>query len=82
MIKRSVSKKEFITVSVITVLLIFGALLWAVVYGWIFTEVFDLLWIRIPIIAIMVGFIIVIFIVLVQRIKELKKGENDDLGKY
>ena len=38
--------------------------------------------IQVIFVGLMAAFIIAMIVILVQRIREIKKGENDDLGNY
>ena len=52
-------------------------------YGYMTTTVDGMPFVaRVVFIAIPVVMIIVMIYTLIERIKEIKKGENDDLGKY
>ncbi|KMQ52267.1 hypothetical protein CHISP_0948 [Chitinispirillum alkaliphilum] len=80
--KNCTLKKELIVVLTISVSLISAVLMWAFFYQWVFTELINLAWVRSLVTIIMSAFVILLMIVAWQRIKELKKGEDNDLGKY
>ena len=72
-------KNPYIAPIVIAVLFI----LYFVFYGYMGTLIDDMpLVARLVFIAIPVVMIITMICVLIERIKEIRKGENDDLGKY
>ncbi len=72
-------KNPYIAPIVITVLFI----LYFVFYGYISTLIDNMPPVaRVVFIAIPVAMIIAMVCVLVERIKEIRKGENDDLSKY
>ncbi|MBR5875112.1 MAG: hypothetical protein IKY90_10320 [Oscillospiraceae bacterium] len=65
-----------ITVAVLVVL-------YFIFYGYMATVVDDMPSVaRVVFMAIPVVMIIVMIYTLIERIKEIRKGENDDLGKY
>ena len=72
-------KNPYIAPIIVAVLVV----LYFVFYGYMTTMVDGMPFVaRVVFVAIPVVMIIVMIYTLIERIKEIKKGENDDLGKY
>ena len=72
-------KNPYIAPIVVAVLVV----LYFIFYGYMATVIDGMPFVaRIVFIAIPVVMIIVMIYTLIERIKEIRKGENDDLGKY
>ena len=72
-------KNPYIAPIVVAVLVV----LYFIFYGYMATVIDGMPFVaRIVFMAIPVVMIIVMIYTLIERIKEIKKGENDDLGKY
>ena len=72
-------KNPYIAPIIVTVLVV----LYFIFYGYMTTMVDGMPFVaRVVFVAIPVVMIIVMVYTLIERIKEIKKGENDDLGKY
>ena len=72
-------KNPYIAPIIVAVLVV----LYFIFYGYMATVIDGMPFVaRIVFIAIPVVMIIVMIYTLIERIKEIKKGENDDLGKY
>ena len=72
-------KNPYIAPIVVAVLVV----LYFIFYGYMATVIDGMLFVaRIVFMAIPVVMIIVMIYTLIERIKEIRKGENDDLGKY
>ena len=72
-------KNPYIAPMVVAVLVV----LYFIFYGYMATVIDGMPFVaRIVFMAIPVVMIIVMIYTLIERIKEIRKGENDDLGKY
>ena len=72
-------KNPYIAPIIVAVLVV----LYFVFYGYMTTTVDGMPFVaRVVFVAIPVVMIIVMVCTLIERIKEIRKGENDDLGKY
>lgn len=72
-------KNPYIAPIIVAVLVV----LYFVFYGYMTTMVDGMPFVaRVVFVAIPVVMIIVMVCTLIERIKEIRKGENDDLGKY
>ena len=72
-------KNPYIAPIVVAVLVV----LYFIFYGYMATVIDGMPFVaRIVFVAIPVIMIIVMIYTLIERIKEIRKGENDDLGKY
>lgn len=72
-------KNPYIAPIVVAVLVV----LYFIFYGYMATVIDGMPFVaRIVFMAIPVVMIIVMIYTLIERIKEIRKGENDDLGKY
>ena len=72
-------KNPYIAPIVVAVLVV----LYFIFYGYMATVIDGMPFVaRIVFMAIPVVMIIVMICTLIERIKEIRKGENDDLGKY
>ena len=72
-------KNPYIAPIIVAVLVV----LYFIFYGYMATVIDGMPFVaRIVFMAIPVVMIIVMIYTLIERIKEIKKGENDDLGKY
>ena len=72
-------KNPYIAPIIVAVLVV----LYFIFYGYMATVIDGMPFVaRIVFIAIPVVMIIVMIYTLIERIKEIRKGENDDLGKY
>lgn len=72
-------KNPYIAPIIVAVLVV----LYFIFYGYMTTMVDGMPFVaRVVFVAIPVVMIIVMVCTLIERIKEIRKGENDDLGKY
>ena len=72
-------KNPYIAPIIVAVLVV----LYFVFYGYMTTMIDGMPFVaRVVFVAIPVVMIIVMVCTLIERIKEIRKGENDDLGKY
>lgn len=74
--------KRYTAPIVVAVLMILTALAGGVFYFWIFSEAAFPAFVRVLTVAITLGVIGTLAAVLIQRLKEIQGGEEDDISKY
>jgi len=75
-------KKGIGTVLFIVGILLIGLVGWSALYLWVLSLVPELFWVQILILATAIILAVLFIGVMIQRIREILKGEEDDLSQY